>query len=63
MVFLFSESKYPVPYALYAFQSSFYTRYDLLSAGMLISIVPLFVIYVIFQRKFTTNLLGGAIKG
>jgi raffinose/stachyose/melibiose transport system permease protein len=63
MIFLFSESKYPVPYALYAFQSSFSTRYDLLSAGMLISIVPLFVIYVIFQRKFTTNLLGGAIKG
>jgi raffinose/stachyose/melibiose transport system permease protein len=63
MMFIFSENKYPIPYALYAFQSSFLTRYDLMGAAMFISIIPIFIVYIIFQRNFTTNLLGGAIKG
>jgi raffinose/stachyose/melibiose transport system permease protein len=63
MLFIFNENKYPIPYALYAFQASFFTRYDLMSAAMLISIIPIFIVYIIFQRNFTTNLLGGAVKG
>jgi|GEM_PF-380511 len=63
MLYIFNESKYPVPYALYAFQDAHSTSYGLLSAAMVISILPIVLVYLIFQSKFQTNLLAGAVKG
>jgi len=63
MLYIFDEAKYPIPYALYAFRGSHSTDYALLSAAMVISIVPIIIIYLIFQSKFQTNLMAGAIKG
>jgi raffinose/stachyose/melibiose transport system permease protein len=63
MLFLYRETLFPVPYALYAFQSKFSTDYSLLSAAMLISLLPLVILYLFFQRSFQSGLLGGSIKG
>lgn len=63
MLYIFKDEKYPVPYALYAFQSAHSTNYQLLAAGMMISILPLMVVYVIFQRQFQQGMMLGAVKG
>lgn len=63
MIYIFTEEKYPIPYALYTFQSSHSTTYELLSAAMMISIIPLVIIYIIFQKNFQSNLMAGAVKG
>ena len=36
MMYIFDQNKYPIPYALYAFQSAHTTDYQLLAAGMMI---------------------------
>ncbi|WP_195543413.1 carbohydrate ABC transporter permease [Massiliimalia timonensis] len=63
MIYIFNEEKYPIPYALYAFQSAHTTSYELLSAGMMISILPIILIYILFQKNFQANLMAGAVKG
>lgn len=63
MLYIFDEEKYPIPYALYAFRGSHATDYALLSAAMVIAIIPIVIIYLLFQSKFQTNLMAGAIKG
>lgn len=63
MIYIFDQNKYPIPYALYAFQSSFSTDYQLLAAGMMISIIPLVIVYIMFQSSFQNGLMAGAVKG
>lgn len=63
MLYIFDAEKYPIPYALYSFQSAHTTYYNLLSAGMMISIIPIVIIYIIFQSRFQNNLLAGSMKG
>lgn len=63
MVYIFKQEKYPVPYALYAFQAAHTTDYQLLAAGMMISIIPIIIVYVLFQRSFQNGIMAGAVKG
>jgi raffinose/stachyose/melibiose transport system permease protein len=49
--------------ALGAFQGQYGTDIPLLCAGSLLILAPTLVIYLIFQRRFTTALLQGAVKG
>ena len=63
MMYIFSESKFPIPYALYAFSDAHSTTYELLSAAMMISILPIAILYVLFAKNFQTNILAGAVKG
>ena len=37
--------------------------YDLIRDGSLVSIVPLLVVYIVFQRYFASGLQVGGIKG
>ena len=63
MIYIFNQEKYPIPYALYAFQSSHTTDYELLAAGMMISIVPIIIVYIMFQSSFQSGITTGAVKG
>ena len=45
------------------FQERYTTDYTLVAAAVLISLAPLIILYLIFQRKFTTSLMMGAVKG
>lgn len=51
-----------VPYGLLSFVGEFSTDYGLLSAGVLMSILPVFAVYLIFQRYFVEG-VAGAVKG
>lgn len=48
--------------ALGVFQGRFVTQVNLMAAGGLIVAAPVLILYVIFQRKFISGMLAGAIK-
>jgi raffinose/stachyose/melibiose transport system permease protein len=48
--------------ALGVFQGKYVTQINLMAAGGLIVAAPVLVLYVIFQRKFISGMLAGAIK-
>lgn len=49
--------------ALGAFQGQYGTDIPLLCAGSLLILAPTLIVYLIFQRRFATALLQGAVKG
>jgi raffinose/stachyose/melibiose transport system permease protein len=49
--------------ALGAFQGEYGTNIPLLSAGALVILAPMIIIYIVFQRQFITALLQGSLKG
>lgn len=63
MLFLFDQTKYPVPYAMFAFSDAHTTKYTLLAAAMVISILPILILYLIFNKNFQLDLLAGSEKG
>jgi len=48
--------------ALGVFQGKYVTQINLMAAGGLIVAAPVLVLYVVFQRKFISGMLAGAIK-
>jgi len=64
VLFLSSDSKMPLPFGLATLQAaSHVSRYDLLMAGTLISVVPVIVLYLVVQRWVTDAFLRSGIKG
>lgn len=48
---------------LQSFTGQYSTNYQIIYSGVFISILPLFIIYLVFQKRFVSNLLAGAVKG
>ena len=63
LVLLSSESVRTVPLGLLNFQGQFSSSQTQLNAGILIGIVPVLVVYLLFQRHLVSGLTAGAIKG
>jgi N-acetylglucosamine transport system permease protein len=65
LVFLQDKNKYtlPVGIAYLAQEAAYRTDWGALFAGLIISMVPLIIIYAIFQKRITEGLTAGAIKG
>ncbi len=53
----------PLQRGLLAFHGAHLTEYPLLMAGMVISIIPIVVIYLIMQRNIIRGITAGALKG
>jgi raffinose/stachyose/melibiose transport system permease protein len=45
------------------FQGEHASQYTLLMAGVVISIIPVLIIFLFLQRYFVTGLTAGAVKG
>lgn len=54
---------YTLPIALRLFQQQHGTEWGLVFAASMIAVVPVVVIFVIFQRQFIKGVMSGAIKG
>lgn len=61
-IFITEDSMRTVPAGLLSFVGQYSTDYGLLTAGVLISIVPMLIIYICFQDFFVQGLTG-SIKG
>lgn len=53
----------PLQRGLLAFHGAHLTEYPLLMAGMVISILPIVVIYLVMQRHIIQGITAGAVKG
>lgn len=57
-----SDANKTLPMAIALFQSAHQTQWGLVFAASLIAIVPVIVVFVVFQRYFVRGLTAGAIK-
>lgn len=62
LVLISGKASRTVPIGLLQFQGEFSSQYTLLMAGVLISIIPVLIIFVFLQRYFVAGLAGG-VKG
>ncbi|MCU6735666.1 MULTISPECIES: carbohydrate ABC transporter permease [Diplocloster] len=60
-VLITKDTMKTVPNGLLSFMGEFSTDYGLLSAGVLVSIIPILIIYIVFQRQFVEG-MAGAVK-
>ncbi len=56
-------SKRTLPIAIALFQGAHSTSWGLVFAASLIAVVPVIVVFVVFQRQFVSGLSTGAVKG
>jgi raffinose/stachyose/melibiose transport system permease protein len=60
-IFLRSDELRTLPLGLVQFSTQFSTQYDQLAAAILISVVPIVLVFLFFQRYFVAG-MGGAVK-
>jgi multiple sugar transport system permease protein len=62
-VLLQSGDKFPITSSLNSLQGQFFTDYNLLSAGSVLAMLPVLVIFFALQRQFVAGLTLGSTKG
>lgn len=63
VMFINSDLKMTIPVALNSFISKIGVGWDIMSAGIVISLIPTLIIYAFAQRYIVAGLTGGAVKG
>jgi raffinose/stachyose/melibiose transport system permease protein len=61
MVIINENSKKTVPVGLMTFLGEYGTDYSMLCAGVLITVIPVIIVYLIFQQHFVEG-VAGAVK-
>ncbi|WP_366295650.1 carbohydrate ABC transporter permease [Paenibacillus sp. AN1007] len=57
------QSKYTLPIGLKTLLTPYGNNYDLLIVGSFFSIVPIFILFIAFQKYFIDGMTAGAVKG
>ena len=63
LIVLNSRAKFTLQVGLQTLQSEFFTDYGLLMAGASLSAIPTILLFLFFQRYFTSGLTLGSVKG
>jgi len=63
LIYLQKQSLRPLTLGLLYFQTRYESDYTLIAAGISIIIVPMIIIFILFQRQFVQGLTSGALKG
>ena len=64
LIFLKSPEKFPLPLAIFSFGGAVgLTNYTAQMAMSVISLIPLLIIFLAFQRRFVEGITAGAVKG
>ncbi len=63
LVLISSPQKKTLALAISALKGSYATQYGLLCAGFVISIVPVMIMYLLFQKQVIAGMTAGAVKG
>lgn len=62
MLLLSSSEKYTIPIGLMSFKGNYSTQYHYLFAGIIITAIPMLVLYFTCQKKFVES-MSGSVKG
>lgn len=60
---LSDDTKYTLPIGLKTLLTPYGNNYDLLIVGSFFSIIPIFILFVAFQKYFIDGMTAGAVKG
>ena len=63
LLYLQKQSLRPLTLGLLYFQTRYESDYTLIAAGITIIVLPMILVYVLFQRQFIEGLTSGALKG
>lgn len=63
LVLLQSSEAWTVPLAIQGFQSQYTSSYGPINAFTLMSVVPVVIVYLLFQRYFVSGAFAGSVKG
>jgi raffinose/stachyose/melibiose transport system permease protein len=63
LVLLQDQSTWTVPLAIQGFNTAYATYYGQLNAAVIMSIIPVLIVYLLFQKYFVEGTFAGAIKG
>ncbi|MDQ0972257.1 raffinose/stachyose/melibiose transport system permease protein [Neobacillus niacini] len=63
LLFVYDDAYRTLPLGLMYFFGEYTADQSLIAAGVSISIVPIIVVYIIFQRKFIEGITAGSVKG
>ncbi len=61
-MFINSDNKMTIPVALNSFNSKIGVGWDIMSAGIIISLLPTIIIFAFAQRYIVAGRTGGAVK-
>ena len=61
-IFLTSDNLKTITTGIMSFKGEYSTNYPLMMSGVLLSVLPVLLVYIIFQKHFV-NGFGGAVKG
>jgi raffinose/stachyose/melibiose transport system permease protein len=63
LYFLQSSTKWPMTLAVYNFFGMFEARWNLVSADIVLTILPVIAVYLLGQRYIVSGMTTGAVKG
>jgi raffinose/stachyose/melibiose transport system permease protein len=63
LVLISSEGKRPIPLALWNFQGQFAANIPLMMAALVLSSLPLLIVYGIVRERLIEGMVAGALKG
>jgi arabinosaccharide transport system permease protein len=58
-----SSEKYPLTLGLNTLINPYGDNYSLLIVGSVFSVIPIFLLFVAFQKYFIEGMMAGAVKG
>ena len=62
-LFVPGQENRPLANGLYLFASGRTQDYQLIASGSLIMIVPVLIVFILFQKQFVRGVTAGALKG
>ena len=63
LIFIQSTNKMTVTIGLQTFIAQWSAQYNLMTAGMVLSVIPVLVLFLVFQKYIVQGMSEGAIKG
>ena len=62
-LYLQSKELRTISTALYTFTGPYGNQYNYICAGVLITIIPIFILFLVFQKQIYSGMAAGAVKG
>jgi ABC-type glycerol-3-phosphate transport system permease component len=63
LTLLYTPTNFTIPRAMLSFYGIYFNAWGYIAAGFIFAIIPIQIVYLLFQKRFVTGLTAGAVKG